>query len=83
MQRQESALAHLRFLPLTLGHRQRKAVAHLLASASEPVLLPAGQQLNDGQVMRRQQGEERPGPWFYILEEGKWETASSIESILR
>lgn len=71
-QRQEAALADLHFFPPDLRPKQSRAAAHILATASAPVLLFSGQQLQDAATIRRQgqAAEEEGGPCFFILEEG-------------
>ena len=69
-QRQQAALAHLAFWPPDLDVQQRKAAERLLAAASSPVLLRAGQQLQDTAAQYPHGSEDRLGPAFYILEEG-------------
>lgn len=72
-QRQEAALADLHFFPPDLRPKQSRAAAHILATASAPVLLFSGQQLQDAATIRRQgqAAEEEGGPCFFILEEGE------------
>ena len=74
-QRQEGALAELRFYPEGMTPKQRRQAAHMLAAASSPVRLAAGQQLSEAVSELKAVDTDIldwSGPSYYMLDEGEW-----------
>lgn len=75
-QRQAAALDELQLLPPGLSPRQRQVAQRILAAASVPVWLRAGQQLHEaacdpgGDDMVWEQIGSLDGPTCYLLDEG-------------
>ena len=73
-QRQESALAELRFYPDSMTAKQRRQAGHMLAAASSPVRLLAGQQLFEAILEFKAATSDDldwSGPSCFILDEGE------------
>ncbi|KAL4451688.1 hypothetical protein ABPG75_007350 [Micractinium tetrahymenae] len=73
-ERQAWALAELGFFPPDLPPREKKHVRHILAAASVPVRLAAGERLSKAKplIPREDYGEvDLSGPCLFILQEGE------------